>query len=302
MSSVPPTSPPGAIVPECSVVRPSSTAEFECVDPMQRYLICDVSAWFENEAQGVFGRVYGPTETVHMGPNPDPLCNGNFQIVPSTPPRKIWRNQRLTLSPPSVVPTACTNNSPYPQLTVKVWAYRYGTFANATQTFSSKCCTPSFTTTVPTTLPAYPAVAPTPTSTPTFLAVPTQFRYRNLSVNNMFVGNQLMLSADTPLRAATIQVVARRVRWRTGSTRIRHCLGNLLLAGEGWRFPDAFEYSIVIFQPSVGYQMVLSQDRNRFQTMHLDPNSDIHVLVNDLWAGGFDDNEGHFDLVIRVVA
>lgn len=307
--------------PEVVIVLPTGLATGDCVDPMGRYIICDVDAWFDGfEAGIVFGRVYASNESEYMEATPDPLAS-RFTLVSTTSPRKRWRHLRLTFSPPSSTSTICEDRvasgpqtPAFPINKVKVWAGRYGVWAApVVKQFSGACCTPS----IPAPAPAQPAdvalasavaaPAPPPPVPSTAIAVAASggpnpiLIYENLPVNDVFSGTQLLLPGGASLFAKRIEISARHVSWRSQENLVTSCLGTRQIAGSPlWRFPNAFERSIVINQEASGHQMVLSQKSSRPQQMTLDPTRPIHAVINDTWFGG-DDNVGSFDLRIRVL-
>ena len=311
------------------ILKPTGVSTGDLVNRDERFIVSQVYALIDGlPANGVFGRVYGPGQSFPpvTPSNPagfDPLASSYLKML-NTQDRQ-WCHAHLNFSPASEVPTICSDTSPFPENKLKVWAVRSSQMYPASlPLFFGLCGTPT------------PCVAQTAgvgvahttcddegpdeqdpcgcgasKSGPTesddtssqFIAPGTpELRYRNLTVNDLFFGNQLLLPNGDPLRASRIEIHARAVRWNSDCHKIRSSLGNNnRIADAQWRFPGTFENSIVVNQPGIRFQMLLSESRRHPQTMDLDASQDIILQVNDLLAG-YGDNTGTFDVVVKVLS
>jgi hypothetical protein len=117
--------------------------------------------------------------------------------------------------------------------------------------------------------------------------------YNNCAVNNV---TDLLGSSGT----TAISVYADDVDWMYafGGPHVTSPIGDGGIAGDGWRFPNAQRFGIVVFQGNNYWNVESTDPNNPTRITGLSNTTDILVTVNDT-NGNYGDNGGSFDLYLR---
>lgn len=141
-------------------------------------------------------------------------------------------------------------------------------------------------------LESLPAIDATPESSPNDQAGGFTW-YNNSRVN----GNTRLLGTQGTTQ---ISIYARDVKWRYafGSGAIRSPRGNGNYAGSGWRFPNARQFGIVVYQGNRYWNVQSTSSSSPTVISGISNTQPIVVTVNDT-NGNAKDNGGAFDIYIR---